>query len=383
MKKNEKGVFLVSSLLVLSVIGTFSVALFTKNITLYRSSERTANRIAAFHLAESGVDRAIVQLRSDLSYAGQSYTALGSKGGYQILVESPDPVASPRLRRITATGHTPSNAATAPAYASRQVVAYVNFSPPSPFNQAIFSDLNIQMTGNSLTNSYDSRIGPYDSATANWYGDIGTNGTAAGSITLSGNARVHGYAEVGPGADVSTAISQSGNTNITGVPPRRVASALVVNDPVQIPSELTNQGSLSASGNNKLTLPGGTYWYSSVNVTGNGEVSFTGPVTLYVSGAVTISGNGEITSGELPPNLIIKVQGSSPVTLSGNGEVLGGIYAPQSTVDMSGNADLYGAVVSKSSKLSGNAHLHHDEALHEVAGGSGTQTAQVRAWTET
>lgn len=382
--KNEKGVFLISSFLVLSVIGTFSLALFLKETTLYRSAERTVNRITAFHLAESGVDQAIVQLRNNLSYGGQGYANLGNKGGFDIQVEAPD-LTQPNLRRITARGHVPNNIITAYAYAMRQVVAYVNFTPStSPY--AFFSNSSIQMSGNAGTDSYDSRNGLYHLQTPGQNGHMGTNSTAAHNVMLSGNVRIGGNAIVGPGGNPSNVIVMSGNARIDGT--RTAASARRVLDPVQIPTDLTHQGALNVSGNSAMTLPGGNYWYSSINITGNGKVEFTGPATVYVTGRVSISGNGFGTAQNLPPNLTIKTQGQASgvpgggqVTLSGNANFYGSIYAPASDVIISGNGNLYGTVTGNTLQDSGNGKIHYDEALNPESGGS-TSTSSLLAWTE-
>jgi len=374
--KNEKGVFLINSFLVLSMIGTFSLALFLKNITLYRSSERAANRITAFHLAESGLDRAIVQLRSDLSYAGQGYTNLGNRGGFDIQVETPD-ATQPNLRRITAAGHVPNNVASAYAYAMRQVVAYVNLTS-SDSSYALFSNSSIQMSGNAGTDSYDSRIGPYHLQAPRQNGHVGTNSIGAHMVMLSGNVRIGGNTIVGPGGNPSSVIVMSGNARIEGT--RTAASARKVLDPVEIPSGLTNQGNLTASGNSSMTLPGGTYWFSSINITGNGQVNFTGAATVYVTGRVSISGNGFGTAQNLPPNLTIKTK-EGQVTMSGNANFYGSIYAPASDVTISGNGHLYGAVVGNTLQNSGNGKIHYDEALNSESGGS-TSTSSLLAWTE-
>ena len=391
--RNEKGVFLVSSFLVLSMIGTFSLALFLKNIALYRASERVVNRITAFHLAESGLDQALTQLRTNSNYSGQGYTNLGNRGGYDIQVEIPDPVGSPTLRRVTSVGHTPSNASTAYAYARRQVLAYVDLSSPSPFNFSLFANDKLKVEGNAMTDSYDSRNSPYDPSKAGSNGDIGTNGISSGIIKVEGNARVKGDAVVGPGADVSKAIKIDGHGSIDGT--KSAATAPVTLDPVQIPSNLTEQGSLKVTGDDTVTLAGGTYWFSKIKIDGKGKVNFTGPATIYVTGKAEIAGKGIGTAQDLPPNLVIKVQGKkeeheheeeeegdAKVKISGNASFFGAIYAPTCKSEISGNGVLYGAIVGDTVKESGDGKVHYDEALKQTTAGTTGQGSRVLAWTE-
>lgn len=389
--KNQKGVFLISSILILSVIGTYSLALFAKSATVHRTAERAQNRVIAFHLAESGVDQAIVQLRTNPNFDPDgAYTAFG-EGGYQVDVATPDPVASPTIRLITATGHTPNNVPTAFAYERRQVQTYVNLTPQGPFTYGLFSDLETDMSGNAVVDSYDSRNGPYNPSQPGTNGDVGTNATGASSVKLSGNSRVRGDAVAGPGATVSgncgtSAICTSGNAEIEGT--RSALSSAKTLDSVQIPTSLTNLGDLSVSGNNTVTLGGGTYWYNTIKISGNGKVDFTGAATVYVTGKIEVSGNGIGTASNAPPNLLIYSQGQSSgipgggdVKVSGNGNFYGAIYAPDSTINISGNGMLYGALVGDKVKDSGNGNIHFDEALSQV-GASNSSGVALRAWQE-
>ncbi len=391
MLKSQKGMFLISSYLVLSLIGTLSLALFLKSATVYRTTERTRHRITAFHLAESGVDRAIVQLRTDPNYIGQGYTAIGTDGGYDVQVTTPDPIANPTIRLITASGHSPSNAAAAYAYERRQVLAYVDVGSQPLFSYSVFTNDSIQMSGNAGTDSYNSTQGAYNgpdnSPRAN--GDLGSNTTLAHNIMLSGNVLIKGDLTVGPGATPSSVVTASGNATIQGT--QSAISQTKVLSPVVVPSSLNNLGALSVSGNDTVTLPGGTYLYSSITVTGNGKVNFTGPATVYVNGNVLITGNGMTASRTneggsnlyKPPNLTLNIQGSRTLTVSGNGKFYGTLYAPNSAASFSGNAGIFGAVIANTLQQSGNAKVHYDEALNNSPSGSNSTPAiQMRSWQE-
>jgi len=377
-RANQKGTFLISSYLVLSVLGTFSLALFLKEITLYHATERTENRIKAFHMAESGIDRALVELADDFSYTGQGYTTLGDIGGYEVFVETPDPIANPDVRRITATGHAPNNSTSSYAYGQRQIIAYVDRPSESPFNFGIFSNTSIQMSGKAGTDSYNSTNGPYDPSRPGSNGDVGTNTTGSGFVAMSGNVLLNGDMVVGPNGNPSSVIQTSGNAVIEGT--RSAASEPKVLNPVTVPPSLNNLGALSVSANTK-TLAGGTYWYSSISITGGGRVNFTGPTTVYVTGNVSIAGNGVGTASNLPPNLEIHVQGSRSVSFSGNGDFYGAVYSPGSGVSISGNGSLFGAVVGETIQHSGDGKVHYDEALNESSSGS-TGQSHLLAWTE-
>lgn len=375
---NQKGLFLISSFLVMSVVGTFSLALFLKSTTIYRTIEHSRNRITAFHLAESGVDRAIVELEANPNYIGQGYTVLGN-GGFDVAVDSPNP-ADPTVRRIITNGHTPNNFRTSYAYENRQVVAFVNIQSGSGVPFAVFGDTEIRMSGRATTDSYDSRNGPYAPGGTN--GDIGTNSVGRGDISLSGQARVNGDALVGTTGNPSSVISTSGQASISGT--QSAATSATSMPSVQIPNNLVNRGQLSLSGGT-TTLPGGTYWYESISVGSGGSLRFTGPATVYVSESVSISGSVS-AANNLPPNLVVKVADDDGVSLSGGGTLYGAIYAPKSDVSLSGNVELFGGIMAKKVTMSGGGNdplmLHYDEALSKVSGIGSEPKVLMRSWQE-
>jgi hypothetical protein len=164
------------------------------------------------------------------------------------------------------------------------------------------------------------------------------------------------------------------------------------------PGALENQGDLSLSKEKPFTLPGGTYLYDDISISGQGRLEFTGPATLYLSGQLSISGKGIGTSGNLPPNLIVYLIGNNNVSLSGDSNLYGAVYAPLSQVSISGNGSLYGAVVGREVTHSGTggvpgagasggekkqgaktAGLHYDLALKQIPSGSGNQV-QLLSW---
>ena len=379
--KNQKGIFLISSYLVLSLLGTFSAYVFLKNASVYWTSERTRNRIIAFHLAESAVDQAIVQLRNNLSYTGQGYTSFGS-GGYDFQVETPSSVSNPRLRRIIATGYTPNNAASSYAFARRQIVSYVDFSPTASGTFAVFSNSSVQISGSVKLDSYDSRQGPYESQTPRANGDLGTNTTGAGMVMISGSVQIRGDVFVGPGGNPASVIRLAGSAEIEGN--RTAAASRRVLDPVQVPAGCLNQGRLNLTMSTTLTLPSGSYCYSSVFMAGSAKVQFTGPAAVYVTGNIDMAGSSRfVASGELPSNLKFMVQGDRSVSMAGSSRLHGVLYAPQSGIMIAGSAQIFGSVTGNTLQQAGSSKIHYDEALNQDASAGVTNQARVLAWTET
>jgi hypothetical protein len=379
----QKGMFLISSYLVLSVVGTFSLALFLKSTTVQRSMLRTQNRIIAFHLADAALDQAIVELENDPNYEGTGYTAFG-RGGYTITIETPDADHFPTVRRIVTNGFAPNNVENSFAYQNRQVISYVNLNVGSPFDFGLFGDESVSMGGKAQTDSYNSNLAPYEPGGTN--GDVGTNSTEEGAISLDGNAIIGGDAIIGPGGDTTTGVTTGKNTVILGT--ETTAAAEKVLNPIEIPTNLIDQGDLVVEEQTILSLAGGTYLYSSFSISGQARVNFTGPATIYVTGAMSISGQGVVTSDDLPPNLLFYVSGEEAnVAFTGQGKLYGAVYAPNAAISISGNGELFGGVVGKSIAFSGSGNspfmVHYDEALQAGSAGVGSDAkVELKSWQE-
>ena len=367
-RTGEGGYVLISLYAILALLTGYGAALVTHAATELQSAQRSQASLQAMYAAEGGVDQAIVQLRSNPNWAGGS-GALGATTTYAVAVQS----LGGNRQRLTVQGSSPLFQGTV----SRSVEAIVQTTPASLFPGAMFGNQSVEISGNALTDSYDSSLGPYGPGTAGTAGDVGTNAVASGSVNLSGNAKVKGNATVGVGGNPSAVIRVTGNATITGT--RSSASTPTAMPPVTIPGGLTNRGTLQVNGNSTVTLPGGTYWYNQITINGNGQLAFTGPTTLYLSGQLKIDGNGMATAGNRPPNLVIYVAGHDEMEITGNGVLYGAVYAPQSEAEIKGNGRLFGAMIGREAVSKGNGAVHYDQALRQAGGGSGNQV-QVLSW---
>lgn len=379
-KGAQRGFILMTSYFLLSVVSIFSLALFSRSTSFFQATERNQNKIIAFNMAEAAVDLAIARLQQDPTYPGSDgYVSLATpqvQGGYELAITTPPD--NPNVREITATGFAPGNDVSLRGYETRTIVTYVQLDGSHPFDFAIFAKEDIHMSGNAVVDSYDSRNGPYDPLNAGQNGDIGTNSLDDDDVKLSGNVTVKGDAVVGPGGDPNEVISISGNSQITGTQSAATSERGYPTETTTLPS----LGDLSVSGNSTYTLPGGTYHFDSIKVTGNAQIQALGPVVIYVSGSVELAGNGIATQGNLPPNMLIYVTNGSDVKISGNANYYGGIYAPDSEVKNTGNGQIFGAIVAEDYHQTGNGKVHFDEAMKEVGGSTG-QGISVLSWRET
>jgi len=376
---NQRGFVLTVVYLILALVAVFSVAYFSRCVAFVQANERNIHKTVAFNMAESGIDWAISQLASNTEYTGTSaYVPLDTdymRGGFTVSVITDD--SDPKIRIIRASGFAPSNDPTQRGYQTSSLLAYVQSGSSSAFRAGIFATDSIQMSGNAQTDSYDSRNGAYGGSNVAYNGSIETNTTGPKKVTLSGNVMIRGGVTVGPTESPSSVVSRSGNAMITGSISSNPAP-VIFSDAV---APVSASGGLKLSGNTTYYLMPGTYHFTSMSITGNARLVPTGPVSIYVDGTIQIAGNGIATSENCPPNLLLYATGNSNVSFSGNASFYGAVYAPNSTVSISGNGSCYGAIIARDYKNTGNGHIHFDEALKEIQGGS-TDEITFRAWQE-
>jgi hypothetical protein len=238
-----------------------------------------------------------------------------------------------------------------------------------PFANAAHGVSSVSLVGNATTDSYDSRNGAYGGGNVHQHGDVSSDATAPGTISLNGNSSIHGNAQIGSGGNVSSGIQATGHATITGT---QSTESGAWNVPLStIPQGVTNQGALSLSGNSSRTLSTGTYWFTSISIAGNARLTVSGAVKIYVTGSIDIGGNGIATANNLPPNLLIygtvdpnnSANKTTSVSIHGNGTFYGSVYAPAANISVVGNGANYGALTGNTVSINGNGSFHYDEAL--------------------
>ena len=102
-------------------------------------------------------------------------------------------------------------------------------------------------------------------------------------------------------------------------------------------------------------------------VSGKGQVfvdNTSGPVTLYVTGPVQISDQAVIqAANNNPEEFAVYVADQSAVQLAGAATFSGVLYAPESSIQMTDQAELFGAFVGAAAILTDGAQAHYDATL--------------------
>jgi hypothetical protein len=115
-----------------------------------------------------------------------------------------------------------------------------------------------------------------------------------------------------------------------------------------------------------VTFAAGSYCLHSVTISGNGQLKVSGQVELRLTGLLTASGNAVVNTSKLPGNLQVSLShaGLIGVTLTGNSTSYLSLYAPDTTITVSGQSELYGAALGKAIALGGT--IHQDTSLRTV-----------------
>jgi hypothetical protein len=257
------------------------------------------------------------------------------------------------------------------------------------FDMAIFGKESVGLSGNVLVDSYDSTPpGTYASTHVSSGGNIGANGCASPkAVTISGSVSLYGNVSIGSGCAVASGYSQSGSPTVTGTKTAQTSNRVLTS--VTVPTVGTNQGNksvsshgtlalatnqtygnINASGGSHVVLNAGTYVVNSISLSGNSDLQLAStPVLIYVKTSMDITG-GTVTNPTLrAPNLVFMVANTATsVKVSGGTESSFAVYAPDTNVQISGNADIFGAIVGKQVSNSGTPKIHYDKALGGFAG---------------
>jgi hypothetical protein len=377
---------LAISLGIITVLTTLGAAFLVRSLNEGQLGQRDSVRQRAFFLAEAAVDRASLNLRTPYDPTDDVLTGTLPTGTFQV-DDPPEPLGGLRWR-VTTRGQSGGDL--------RRIEAVFLLTPQSVFQYALFGAQNINVSGNAATDSYDSRNGAYAPATAGHNGDIGTNSSSTdpAGVTVDGSIFIDGQVAVGPDATDPTAVVEGYNpTFITGgtSPPSDTQdvvsqTATFPMPPVVVPPELTCTD-LDVSSQTIVALPAGTYCYRNLTVQGGASLTSdgSGAVTVYLTGALVARGNSTV-GYPVDPRQMVFLMGSSGAatleegTMTGTTGFYGGLYAPNATINISGNAEVFGSIVAKTVNVTGSAAVHYDEALTDVTAVSNIYQRTLVSW---
>src|SRR6266516_1048550 len=121
-------------------------------------------------------------------------------------------------------------------------------------------------------------------------------------------------------------------------------------------------GDLTVSGGNAATLANGTYCLHDVTLSGGSTLTVNGAVVINLTGQLKASGGSFANTTNRPANLQISTSytGNNGVTLSGGTNAYLKVLAPGTSITLSGGSPIFGALVGKTLTVSGNSVIHYD-----------------------
>lgn len=373
---NDQGFIIIFSMGVIVFLTILGSAFLMRSVHEERTSEISTSWHRALSLAEASVDDAMMKQHvGDFTSVAQTNMAGGT---YSADVTS---TGAPFQFRVE--GHGVYDAV------PRKIEAVTQLTPTSVFQFALFGNQRVYLDGDVITDSYDSRLGPYDPNTAGQNGDIGTNSSAFGGVVVDGDVIINGQIAVGPNvSDPTTVVDINGTSAvITGSPPLVSQSVTLPMPAVVIPGSLTCTD-LTVNANQMLVLETavGAYCFDNLTVLGGATLTADGPVKVYVTNYFHATGNTTIGDSTNPSYLTMLLTATSQATidgsLGGTTEFYGGMYAPNARVDIGGNAEVYGSVIAQEVVTSGEPHIHYDESLGDLMDPIGLYKVKVLSWRE-
>jgi hypothetical protein len=391
--RRESGVALVAAICFTVVVLGLGLG-----VTMMTTQEQLATRgsgdtIALRNLAEAGIERALDKMNqnplwscagSPTDFTNKPLTVAISGTNTSLGTYTVDPIVDLGGDYVQVTGHGYWPAANSIGGREKRVrvIAYKCFG--TPFSAAAYGRLGVPLA-NGDTNSYDSARGGYSAQTPGSQGDIRTDSTDPGSITIFNNGQVNGRVMYGPGTNLANVTLDrtrivDGDANESN--DIMVAPKNAIPPDVTIPATAQAIGGINAGSNTisgSLAIPAGTWYCDGISLSGQKSVTTTGAVILYVRGNMSIGGNGILNNGDtaggaaLASNLIIYgTSACTSVSISGNGALTGAVYAPSADIVLNGggsSGEVFGALAGKTVSFNGNGTvLHYDLGLQRIKG---------------
>ena len=389
MKKlvdNQNGIALVTVLIIsvlLAILG--SAALMATNTELKISGNYKMS-IAGAECADAGIaEAARILVNKKISGDGSvkwsfSSNVSGYDNRYTISYLTVEDSAGDKERifddsgnsyyQIDSTGILPNSGG--PEIKKR---AIIKLKKKPLFQFACFGNRLIEYKNASMTDSYNSRGGSYNTALAKSNSSLGGNG----DIILRNGSVVRGDISLGKDGWGAQGTLRSSNTTVTGSinPIDRIDQnplgdqlevyidrAIRTNDNFDINEKYLNGYDLKMTQGAGVNLPHGSYYFSDMLLDGGSVLKIDGAVTIFLNGGLHMGNNAQIiTNSETPADLIIFSNSTEDIVIDNTSDFFGCIYAPYAKLILKNSGHFYGAFWADEVINYKGAVLHYDETL--------------------
>jgi hypothetical protein len=383
--KNERGSALLISLSLLAMMSLVAIAIVDYSGTDVELSYNETNGEKAFYIAEAGAQRAMIEIKNDISWRTGFNQVSFAGGSYTVNVIDAT-IDSTLIDTMIIRSSGTVNEANAQV---DLVLAPVEIFP---FAYGLFGDAGISLDRETCTDSYNSDSGTYAATVLDSLGDIGSNGTISSSkdVTFGG-----GISVATPGG-ISLGINNTVNGDTTSAadpisldptPSTEFDWAKSINRaPIGLSGSNfnydagTNALTLGSSGN--VVLSSGVYYFSSITAgqLSNITINPGDNVTIYVTGNIVMNQSSTFNQGGKPLDCMIYSSGTNLQFDQGN-IFNGTFYGPNAHIQYDQTTQAFGSLVGNTIKLDKGACFHYDRFLSTYSKKSATES-QVVAWGE-
>lgn len=416
--ESEKGSVILPTLLIIMILVASGSTYLTMAFNEFKLSHRNQDLQSAINLAEAGIERAMLAMKTD-NWSGWTSVAtdhyyknetnislgngrIGSVKVYSSVLDESAPI-------VFAEGLVTSH------YGNTSKQIRMDLSRKGLFVNGLTAKDTIDWSGNNVSvDSYHSGSGDYDPNTNRKdNGSVASLSIIDGAVS-PGNGDIWGYVATGGGAPTfgpNGTLLGDDSPNGIDVDPNRIAydfysdfpdvsapatsgflTTIPANGTIGIPSASTptyySVANYSNKNNETLTIDGPVVFVVSGDWSTKGtiEVTTNGSVEIYIAGDLDISGNGTVNMTNVPSSIVIfgtnTVTNGQTLKISGNGAIKAAIYAPNASLEMKGGGNsgtFMGAAVANKIRMTGNSNFHYDEALADYGADN---SYRIERWRE-
>jgi len=404
----ERGTILVPVVFLVLMLGGLSAAALKNGLAEQTALLHRETSSRALEIAEAGLVRAELEILALVDADGDGVGALDGRvadGDYEVTAAQGADL--PDRWELRARG--------ASRLSVRRVAVGLRRRKAGYWQEGLFARTNFVLNGTFQSDSYDSRLGTWDQQAVNAdgagryariNGHIGSNG----AIDLKGTSgTVRGNAIPGPGHEatfsgspsVGDTVARTREIDLPPPPEEEFLAAYAAPDNLNMmirvddgdgingdDAELVSPTNwrllgysqadyaLRAKSQTRIVLPGGTYFFTDLDLSGLATLEIAGPCKIYVTGSLDLTGGGLVNTSGIPANCQIFAHPyaipstynptAGTIRLDGGAQVAAAIYAPYRDADIGGTGDIFGALIANKITVVGDAFLHYDESLQNL-----------------
>jgi hypothetical protein len=372
----SKGFVLPAVLFGLVVMSVFATATLRSSIDEASSVRSFRESGLALAAADAGLRQTIGNWPSRVSSMtpGDSidlgWQTLSNRSSYRAVIHEVDAGGAVAVYAVVVQGRGAGKIS-----GQRVVVAMLAGSPIFSYG-GIIANGNVNLSGGSNTDSFNSANGPYNAATADSSGSIVTNGNVTLSnvaTIIKGNLTARGTISNSQATITGTSTAGAPMTELDTLPCPTggyTPASSVPSGPGLSYNASTGVLTIGASHGEpqNFVFSGSSYYFSSVSIGGGSTITFTGSThtDIYIGNTLDTGGGSIFNTSANSRQVSLWACGttsSSQWRLTGGTNAYFTVYAPTHDIVVSGAGNIYGAVVSKAYTASGGSAIHYDKAL--------------------